>query len=329
MVRAGRRTFAVLALVVALLAGSGMACAQSGPVRLRVSYNPVPFNAPTILMRQGLLEERLSPMGIQVEWVGGLLKGSLMTESMAAGELDIASVMGGTSAIVSFAGGRDIVLVAGYSRAPRGFGIVVRADSPIASVADLKGKVVVGPAGTEVHYLLARALEEAGLTLDDVQFLNDLVPNAINYVINGHADAALAVEPTMSAFESQGRVRVLRTGEGLMPGATFVAVRGQFLRDHPEVVVEYLRAQEAAAARAQDLDAGLLELAAAELDLPLPVVERVAAKYRFSSELDLGALEDLQAVADFLFERGLIARKIDVSAMIDRSLLDEARTPER
>ncbi|PZN06473.1 MAG: hypothetical protein DIU69_13190 [Bacillota bacterium] len=72
-----------------------------------------------------------------------------------------------------------------------------------------------------------------------------------------------------------------------------------------------------------------MELAAAELDLPLPVVERVAAKYRFSSELDLGALEDLQAVADFLFERGLIARKIDVSAMIDRSLLDEARAPEQ
>lgn len=320
-----RRIVATIVAAAVLTSILGIAQAGGAPIRLRVTYNPIPFNAPTILMHRQALQERMDALGVEVEWVYGLLKGSLMTESMAAGELDIASVMGGTSAIVSYAGGRDIVLVAGYSRAPQGFGIAVGPDSPIQEVADLKGKTVVGPVGTEVHYLLARALEEAGLSLKDVELRNDLVPNAINYVVSGSADAALVVEPTMSAYEHQGKVRVLRTGEGLMPGATFVAVRGSFLRAHPDVVLEYLRAQVEAVEQVRRMGAEIHSLAADELDMPLPVIERVAQKYTFDVDLGPQAIADLQRVADFLFEQGLIRRAVDVREMIDPALLEAAR----
>lgn len=322
------RTLAVV-LVLALLAAIPLiSAATDSRNSLRVTYNPIPFNAPTILMHRGMLQDRMDALGIQVEWISGLLKGSLMTESMASGELDIASVMGGTSAVVSYAGGRDIVIVGGYSRAPQGFGIVVRPDSPIETVADLKGKTVVGPVGTEVHFLLARALEEAGLSLRDIELRNDLVPNAISYVINGSADAALAVEPMMSVYEHQGKVRVLRTGEGLMPGATFVAVRGSFLRDRPDVVVQYLRAQIEAIQDIESMGDEVLALAADELDMPQPVIERVAQKYTFSAELDSQAIADLKNVADFLFQEGLIRNKVDVRSMVDTSLLEEALSSE-
>lgn len=314
----------VTALIVVLLVAIPLISVAIGNRdALRVTYNPIPFNAPTILMHKDLLQDRMDELGVEVEWISGLLKGSLMTESMASGELDIASVMGGTSAIVSYAGGRDITIVGGYSRAPQGFGIVVRPDSPIESVADLKGRTVVGPVGTEVHYLLAKALEEEGLSLQDIELRNDLVPNAISYVINGSADAALAVEPTMSVHEYQGKVRVLRTGEGLMPGATFVAVRGSFLQEHPDIVAEYLRAQTEAMEQIQSMGDDVLTLASNELDMPLPVIERVAPKYTFDTALDSRAIKDLQDVADFLFQEGLIRNEVDVSSMVDTSLLDK------
>jgi len=321
--KGARCSGAVLVIAVLLASAALIVTAAGDRDVLRVSYNPIPLNIPTILMHKGLLQDRMDGLGVKVEWISGLLKGSLMTESMAAGELDIASVMGGTSAVVSFAGGRDIVVVAGYSRASQGFGIVVRPDSPIRSVADLKGKTVVGPIGTEVHYLLAKALQEVGLSLKDVRFKNDLVPNAVSYVINGDADAALVVEPTMSVYEYQGKVRILRTGEGLMPGATFVAVRGPFLREHPEIVIEYLCSQVQAIEQMKSMGKEALQLAAEELDMPLAVIERVAQKYEFSANLDAEAIEDLQGIADFLFDEGLIRTQIDVTSMLDTSLLEQ------
>ncbi|MFO1233553.1 MAG: ABC transporter substrate-binding protein [Rivihabitans pingtungensis] len=58
--------------------------------------------------------------------------------------------------------------------APRGEAIVVAKDSPLKSVKDLKGKRVALNKGSNVHYLLVKALEKAGLKYEDVQtvFLN-------------------------------------------------------------------------------------------------------------------------------------------------------------
>jgi sulfonate transport system substrate-binding protein len=42
-------------------------------------------------------------------------------------------------------------------------------DSPINSVADLKGKKIALNKGSNVHYLLVRALEKAGLRYTDVK----------------------------------------------------------------------------------------------------------------------------------------------------------------
>lgn len=312
---------AILAIAI-LAVVSAWVVADSRDV-IRVSYNPIPLNIPTILMRDRLLQSEMDSVGVEVEWVSGLLKGSLMTEAMATGDLDIASVMGGTSALVSHTGGRDICIVAGFSRAPGGFGIVVRPESPIKSVADLRGKTVVGPIGTEVHYLLAKALQEAGLSLRDVEFRNDLVPNAVNYVLSGSADAALVVEPTMSIHAAKGNVRVLRTGEGLMSGATYVAVRREFLEDHPEVVKRYLRAQVKAIELMMSMGDDVYALASAELGIPESIVAQVASKYAFDASLSAQAIADLQGLSHFLLEAGLIRVSADVSSLVDTTLLQE------
>lgn len=310
-------------LAVAILAAVSMWVVADSPDVVRVSYNPIPLNIPTVLMHDSLLQSEMDSVGVRVEWISGLLKGSLMTEAMATGHLDIASVMGGTSALVSHAGGRDICIVAGFSQAPGGFGIVVKPDSSIKSVADLKGKTVVGPIGTEVHYLLAKALKEAGLSLRDVEFRNDLVPNAVNYVLSGSADAALVVEPTMSIHVDQGNVRVLRTGEGLMSGATYVAVRRAFLEDHPEIVKQYLRAQVKAIELMMSMGDDVYAVASGELGISESIVAEVASKYVFDVSLSEQAIADLQDMSEFLLEAGLIRVPADVLSLVDTTLLQE------
>ena len=116
----------VLTLVLMLMLGVQAMAAE----KLTVSYNPMPLNVPSIVMKEmGFLEESMAELGVEVEYKS-FLAGYQMTEAMAAGELDIAAVMGGTSTITSFAGGRDLQVFAAYGQAPAGFAIVAKTGTP-------------------------------------------------------------------------------------------------------------------------------------------------------------------------------------------------------
>lgn len=162
-----RRGIVLVAVLVALLTFNGSPVIGAG--RLTVSYNPMPLNVPSIVMKEkGFLEEAVADLGLEVEYKS-FLAGYQMTEAMAAGELDIAAVMGGTSTITSYAGGRELQIFAAYGQSPAGFALVTKSDSPLVAVEDLVGETVGVPVGTEAHFLLAKALEEAELTLKDIQ----------------------------------------------------------------------------------------------------------------------------------------------------------------
>lgn len=289
---------------------------------LRVTYNPMPLNVPSIVAKsQQLLEKELAPYGVTAEYKQ-FLAGYLMTEAMAAGELDIAAVMGSTSAITSAAGGRDLVIIGAYGSAPKGFALVVKADSPVQELSDLIGKKIALPVGTEVHYLLAKLLEREGgsggegYSLDDVSIVNMLVPDGVNALLAGQVDAAMVVEPVLTRLQSQGKIRVIADGEGVFPGQTLITASGQFVREHPELVKAYLRAHKAAIAYMQENPDEVIELVAAETDLPVPIVEKIFPKYTFAPELTEETIAALVDTERFLFEEGITINRVDVRSLI-------------
>lgn len=319
----GRRMRYLLGLwimVLMVMAPSGVAL---GKGKLVVTYNPMPLNVPSIVMKdQGFLEEAVADLGLEVEYKQ-FLAGYLMTEAMAAGELDIAAVMGGTSTIASYAGGRELQVFAAYGQAPAGFALVTKVGSPLGRVADLKSKSVGLPIGTETHLLLGKALEEAGLTLKDVQTVNMLVPDAVTALMTGQIDAACVVEPVLSNLETQGKIRVLRDGTGLMPGLTVSTVRRDLREQRPEVLVAYLRAHARSLEFMETEPDKTLELVAKETKLPPELVEKVMVKYTFSPEIGPELLADLEGTALFLQEIGVIEEPIDLDGLVDTTILDE------
>ena len=294
----------VLVLVFLLLAGGALAQQQS----LNLTYNPMPFNVPSMVERdQGLLAAH----GVVAEY-SQFLAGHAMTEAMAAGELDLAPVMGGTSAIISAAGGRNIRILQAYSRAPEAFALVGRPGE--FSLKQLEGASIAFPVGTEVHYLLARILEEQGLTLDDVVIVNLMVPDAVAALRSGQVDAAVIVEPVLSSMAQAGHLEVVRDGQGLIAGVTLSVVRGDLIGD-PRIEA-FREAHQSALHWMEEQPEAAVALAAAETNLPLPLAETLYTKYDFDPALDTEVLVDLQRSADFLYEVGLIRNPVDVANLV-------------
>lgn len=310
------KAWKIAILILLLVLGSILSAA--GPERtVRVSYNPMPLNLPSIVLRQqGYLEEELAPLGWKVEWVSNLQTGPLMSEAMAAGALDIAAVMGESSAVVARAAGNDIVVVDPYSLAPKAFAIVVPAEGGSADLKGLTGKTVGLPVGTTAHYLLARALIGEGLSLARVQVVNMAVPDASVAVASGKLDAAVLVEPVLTRSIASGKVRVLRDGAGLIGGLTVMAARGVFWRQNPEVVNAYRRALDRAGKTATSQPEAAIALVAQETKLPADLVRKIAAKYTFLNIPRADMLSELAAAADFLAGQGLIARRPSLAELV-------------
>ncbi|NMB46558.1 MAG: aliphatic sulfonate ABC transporter substrate-binding protein [Firmicutes bacterium] len=313
---------AVLAVVTAILLSLSTSIVM-GAEKLTVSYNPMPLNVPSIIMKEkGFLEEAAADVGLEVEYKA-FLAGYQMTEAMAAGELDIASVMGGTSTITSYAGGRELQIFAAYGQSPAGFAVITKSDSPVASVKDLVGKTVGVPVGTEAHFLLAKALEESGLTLQDIQVANMLVPDGVTALMAGHVDAAVVVEPVLSKLTTQGKAVVLRDGVGLMPGLTVMTVRRDVKETRPEVVAAFLKAHMRSLRFMAEEPEETIELVSKETKLPVELVKKVMTKYTFSPQIGPELLAGLEGTASFLEQVGVIKEAVDMEGLVDTIILDE------
>ncbi len=299
-----RVLFAVFVLGMSVVLASG---ASAGEPDLRVTYNPMPFNVPSMIEHD---QQFLAELGMDVEY-NTFLAGYAMTEAMAANELDIAAVMGGTSAIVSKAGGRDIRAFQVYSQAPEAFALVARPGE--FSLQDLEGARVGLPQGTEAHYLLARIVDEKGLSMEDVELVNLMVPDAVSALQSGEIHAAVVVEPVLSRLTAAERIEVIRDGQGLIAGLTLSVVRTDFLGEPG--MEAFIDAHKKSLAWLEENPDQAVELAAEEADLPEQLAEELLGKYSFDTEITEDVRSDLEKAAAFLYEEGLIRRQVDIDAL--------------
>ena len=240
----------LFAAVFFLLAGCGKtsapattpaAPAAAKPGAITITYVKAPLNVPSILEKKlASFDKEFAKDNIKVSYPE-ITVGSKQTEALAAGSLDFAHCLGGTSAILAAANGVDLKIIGMYSRAPKAFVVLVK-DSAIRNVADLKGKKIAGPKGTILHQLILAALAKNGLRPDDIQFVSMDLPSSAAALMNGSVDAALSAGPDAIRAEKAG-ARILTNGEGLVEASIVTAVRGDFLMKQPELVKRFLTCQ--------------------------------------------------------------------------------------
>ena len=323
-----KKTTKLLAGLVAILlfafaAGCGSAPATpsapakpaaANPKSISLTYVKAPLNVPSIVEKKlGLLEKEFAKDKIAVQYPE-ITVGSKQTEAMAAGSLDFAHALGGTSAILAAANGVDLKIIAIYSRAPKAFVVLTKGDK-IQKVSDLKGKKVAGPKGTILHQLILAALAKEGLKPDDIQFISMDLPSSAAALMNGSVDAALSAGPDAIRAEKAG-ARVLTTGEGLVEATIVTAVRGEFLQKHPDLVKRFLKTHTAAIEHMRSKPDEVLAMTAAETGLPAETVKLMLPLYDCSPPIKPSDIAELKRTQDFLLQNGMLKKSIEIEKML-------------
>ncbi|MFH6786924.1 MULTISPECIES: sulfonate ABC transporter substrate-binding protein [Methylobacterium] len=303
-----RRTFA--AGTAAALA----AFATAGPARadrvLRVGYQK--YGTMLLLKARGSLDAALKPLGFRVEW-REFPGGPQLLEALNAKAVDL-GIVGETPPIFAQAAGVPLVYLAHEPPAPKSEAIVVRMDSPIRTVADLKGKTVALNKGSNVHYLLVRALEAAGLAYADIQPVFLAPADGRAAFDGGSVEAWVIWDPFLAAVEIASGARVLQDATGLAANHQFYVGERSFVESQPQAVDAVL----AAIAEVDRETNGVTEAAARELSpaigMPVPILSRALARQSWGvAPLGPEVVAGQQRIADTFLRLGLVPRPIRVA----------------
>ncbi|WP_455647966.1 sulfonate ABC transporter substrate-binding protein [Lonepinella koalarum] len=215
------------------------AVSQAQADTLRIGYQK---DSLALIKAKDSLEKHLSEKGVDVKWTE-FPGGPQLLEGLNVGSIDF-GVTGETPPVFAQAAKADLIYVAHDASSPTSEAIVVPKNSPITNVADLKGKKVAFNRGSNVHYLIVRALQEAGLKYSDIEPAYLPPSDARAAFERGSVDAWVIWDPYLAAAEQQLGARILRDATGLADNHEFYLSNGTYAKNNPEVInilVEQIR----------------------------------------------------------------------------------------
>lgn len=293
------------------LSGLRSARGDYDPRRLRIGFQKSAAVL-TLLKAQGTLEPLFAPQGIELKWVE-FPAGPQLLEGLNVGSIDFGYV-GEAPPIFAQAAGADFVYVGYELPSPTAEAILVPHDSPLRSVAELKGKRIALNKGSNVHYLLVRLLEKAGVRYDDVQTVFLPPADARAAFERGSVEAWAIWEPFQSAAERQANARVLADGEGVVDNHNFFLARREFAEQRADAIrLLFEQVHRAGQAIKRDPAAAAQRLSPLQ-GLEPAVIEQAARRLSYSVQVIDGAvLRKQQKLADTFQQLKLIPRAIQVS----------------
>jgi len=276
---------------------------------VRIGYQK--YGTLTLLKGRGTLEKRLLDKGVTVKWTE-FPAGPVLLEGLNVGSIDFGTV-GEAPPIFAQAAGADLLYVGNEPAAPAGEAIVVPKGSALKSVADLKGKKIVLNKGSNVHYLLVKLLEKAGLAYKDVDVVFLAPADARASFERGSVDAWAIWDPFLAAAEKQLGARVLADGKGAVSNHQFYLVSRSYAQKHPEIISVILDE----IAKTGDWSAKNIKATAAILSVQVglepTIVELSVGRFSYGVKpLSEAVIQEQQSIADTFADLKLIPKRINV-----------------
>ncbi len=202
---------------------------------IRIAYSLSGDIVGNLIKKQGVLEKRLAPLSVSVEWKK-FAAGPEFLEALKVGSVDF-GVASETSSIFAQASGAPLVYVANIPATDgASSAILVPKDSQIQKLADLKGKKIAFQKGSSANYFLIRALQEAGLKYSDIYPVNLTPPEARAAFIRRDIDAWVIWDPHYALAQKTLNVRVLRNAKNLSTQGSFYVAPRTFAIENPGII---------------------------------------------------------------------------------------------
>lgn len=165
------------------------------------------------------------------EWASGVDQNT----AYAAGEIDF-SIMGNIPAVTGTSNGLGTEILA-VNYLYNDYVLVARAGSGVEKAEDLSGRNVGTYVGTVMHYAIAKYLENAGLSVEDVNLLN-VAAETTTSLRSGDIDAGVLGNVEAHQLEAEGVVNIL--SEEQIPIYNYVVGNKEFAEKYPEITVRTL-----------------------------------------------------------------------------------------
>ncbi len=304
---------AVLSMSTAL-AGVGATYGQEKVVRIGFQK----YGKLVLLKSKGTLEDKLKAAGYKVVWTE-FPSGPPLLEALNVGAIDFGNT-GEAPPIFAQAAGAPIQYVAYEPPAPKGEAILVPKDSKLSSVADLRGKKIALNKGSNVHYLLVRALQKAGVKYSEIEPVFLAPADARAAFERGAVDAWVIWDPFQAAAEAATGARTLADGTGIVSNYQFYFSSKKFLESDPRIVDLVLAQLSEVDDWAKGDIRAVAEQLAPAIGLAAGVVEVALKRQAYGIKpITDSVIADQQQVADTFFALGLLPKQIKIS--------DAARRP--
>jgi sulfonate transport system substrate-binding protein len=308
-----RRHLLAAAVAGTLASYLAPAAAQSLPKEIRVDY--AYYSPPSLVLKKfGWLEEEFKADNIPIRWI--FSQGSNRSlELINSGSADFGSTAG-LAAVLSRANGNPVKGVYVYER-PEWAALVVPKDSPIRSVADLKGRKVAATKGTDPYLFLLRALHTAGLTRKDIEHVALQHPDGRVALEQRRVDAWAGLDPHMAASELEAGTRLLYRNVSFNTYG-FLNTTDSFAARHPDAVRRVIKAYERARKWILANPDAAAQLVADEAKMSLAVARRQLSRIDFGNPVPGDEhVKALKAAGPLLVEEDLVRKNANIDAVID------------
>lgn len=315
-------------LVMTLLLGVLAACGSSsssgtgdeagksgGEAQKVVKIGYQKGNTVHILKTRGTLEKRLAQHNIQVEWKEFPI-GTALLEGLNTGAIDFGHASD-ANGVFSQASGKPSLYVASEKPYPRGVALVVKETSPIQTVRDFKGKKIGVTKGGNMHYLLAKALEKEGMTMDDVELVYYKDASEGRIIFESDQIDVLGIwDPFLAVLETDTPTRTIVNGENLTQNRTFYFASERFVNEDKEILRIILDELQKSDQWANEHTAEVAALLAEELKIGVAPLELANGRREFGVlPIDEEAVKAQQDLADTFHALGLFPEPVDIRSV--------------
>ncbi len=257
----------------------------------------------------------------KIEWVQ--FQGTApMVQAMVAGSLDCSTQAPLSLANGAIQGGLQAYIIAQHvGERPGSFSVywAVKEDSPIKSIADMKGKTVgTNVFGSGIMGPMFLLLKKNGLDpAKDIRLVETGFPGSEDAIRTGRVDVGVLNQPFAARAEAKGGIRKLFALSDQQQNIVHIleVCRKDFVDRNPQLVSHYVRDLTSAMKKALSNRAETLKVVNEVIKAPVEVLDTYLLKPNdFAREPGAAPnFAGIQAMFDIYAEAGMIKEKLDVA----------------